>query len=63
VITLEEMVDRARFEFALRVVITAESRDLLHAKEAIYRADLPAHGCAHVVRFAKLDETVKRIVE
>lgn len=33
------------------------------AKEAFYQAELPAHSCAHVVRVAMLDETVKRIVE
>jgi len=32
-------------------------------KEAIYRADLPAHGYAHVVRVAMRDVTVNRIVE
>ncbi len=33
------------------------------AKEAIYRADLPAHSYAHVVRVAMLEGSVKRIVE
>lgn len=43
--------------------IYTESHDLLHAKEAIYRADLPAHGFAQVVRVAMLEVMVKRIVE